>query len=363
MRNVLILSLVVSNLALFGCQKKAEETAAPPNIASVAVANLNTISAAYNPNSMDSTVAYMGNSDVQIQADPCQGVTDFAVCQANLIREYLRLGKSTVDLLAQLASGIGAALGQVPDGNAGTSDDGKISWNKASSTVWSILARGTGNAPNSYFSVNGSTYTLKFDNSVSLTGPDSGQADAVVTFTDENNWTVDVFYSKTECVATDVGAPSKVQIRMAREAGLWKGKAMLYAPRFEAPGETVTCATASGTHQLAMFTDFVGNDESSKAALYLIPATNNDLSTIGNFDLMDFCTNFAAYCGGMGEPTAMFLASYPNNWCTTGPNIAPTWNSNCPTNAVVSAATFSAATNWIVPDTLRVKTVTLPTGL
>lgn len=357
------LCLFVITLLTLSCSKKADETASSSNIATAVVSNLTNISANYNPNSLDSATSFVDSNGVQVYADPCQGVTDFAICQSNLIREYLKIGKNTVDTLAELAGAIGGALGQVPDGNAGTSEDGKISWSKTSSSVWSILSRGTLSQSEAYFSVNDTTYTLKIDQSVDVADPSPMQAEATVTYTDENNWSVDVFFSNTDCSATDVGAPSKVQIKVARTNGLWTGKAMLYAPRFEAPGETVTCGTSAGTHEIAMYTDFVGNDTSTKAALYLIPAATASLATIGNFDLMDFCTNFASYCGGAGEPTGGFLASYPNNWCTTGPGTNPTWGDNCTSNTDVSGASFSNSTDWVMPNALKVKTTTLPTSL
>lgn len=72
--------------------------------------------------------------------------------------------------------------------------------------------------------------------------------------------------------------------RLERTSGNWKGKAMLYFGRWDSPSASVTCATSSPP-AIAMYTDFVGDDASTKAALYMIPHNNADLSSISNFDL------------------------------------------------------------------------------
>lgn len=360
--NFYITALVVGALAI-SCSKKAEETTASTNIATGVVNNLAQVSAGFSPDSLATSSSYVGSGDLTVQADPCDGVTDFAVCQSNLIREYLRIGKETVDLLGTLAGQIGAALGDLPDGATGTSTDGKISYSKTSSTNWAILSRGLSNNSLAYFSVNGSIYSLKMDGNQSEDDPQPQQAEATVTFTDADNWTVDVYFSNGTCSAVDVGSPSKIHMRISKVNGLWTGKSMLYSPRWEAPGETVTCGTAAGTHEVTLYTDFVGNDTSTKAALYILPAGVNSMAGIASYDLADFCTNFASYCGGAGEPTGGALAAYPNNWCTTGPGTSPTWGDDCTANAAVSGASFSNVSNWTTPADLKVKSVTLPTSL
>lgn len=353
---------LITTLLLTNCQKKEEE-APRENIAAGVVSNLSTISASYTPTSLDSANA----SGVVIKSDPCAGVTDFAVCQSNLIREYLQIGKNVVDTLSQLANSIGSALGKLDDGSTGTSNDGKISWNKSSSTVWSILTYGTGGNSVAYFSVNGGVYTLKMNANNDESDPKDQLLEATVTFNSADDWSVDVFFSNSVCDTGDVGSPSKAHIKLTKSSGLWAGKAMLYVPRWASPGTTLTCATAAGLpgSEITLYTDFVGNDTSTKAALYLIPATENTagIPAIASYDLPDFCTNFASSCGGMGEPTAGALAAYPNNWCTTGAGTSPTWGDNCNTNAPVNAASFSSAALWTTPADLKVKSVTLPPSL
>lgn len=356
--------VLISATALwFGSCQKKEETVATPNIATGVVSNLSTISAGITPASLASNTA----AGVSAQADPCAGVTDFAICQSNLIREYLKIGKQTVDSISQMAGSIGTALGQIADGNSGTSTDGKITWNKTSSTVWSVMARSTvaGN-PYAYFSINGGTYTLKVDAN-NATTPETKQIEATITFTSSADWTVDVFFGNDLCSSTDVGAPSRAHLKLAKANGLWTGKAMLYMPRWQSPGTTLTCATPAGqpASEITMYTDFVGNDTSTKAALYLMPATENtaNLTTIGSFDLADFCTNFGTSCDGTGEPPSAGITAYANPWCTTGAGTNPTWGNDCTSNTAVSAASFSSNTLWTTPANLKTKTVTVPTTL
>ena len=355
---ILFFVTAISVLFFTNC-KKAEETSTP-NIATEVVANLSVISNGYNPVSLQSN----SSASVGAQSDPCANTTDFAVCQSNLIREYLRIGKSTVDLLSELAGNIGAALGEVPDGNAGTSANGKISWNKTSAAVWSVLVRGTGAATTAYFSVNNGVYTLKVDKNFDEDDPSDQQIEAVVTYTSAAAWTVDVYFGNNVCSAIKPEDPSKAHIVLTKGGGLWTGKAMLFVPRWKAPGTTVSCATTGS--EIAMYTDFVGNDESTKAALYLypVPGSASPMGTVSNYEIPDFCTNFPTSCdGGPGELTAGVLTPYPNNWCTTGAGTTPTWSDNCSSNAAVSPAAFSSAAVWTTPYDLKNKSVTMPTTL
>ena len=350
-------------LTVYACKKKDEPTDTT-NIASQVVANLSVISQSYAPTSLQS----VSTSSVAAQSDPCAGVSDFAVCQSILIREYLKIAKSTVDTLSTLAGGIGSALGQVPDGNSGTSGDGKISWNKTNSDVWSILTRGAAAQTLAYFSVNSGTYTLKLNQNVNEDTPADQMIEAIVTFNTSDDWEVDVFFSNGVCDATDVTAPSKAHIKISKAAGLWTGKAMLYAPRWKAPGATSpTCSTIPGIDDVAMYTDFVGNDTSTKAALLILPSTENLVNNItsANYGLPQFCTHWPNSCdGGAGElPNATALNVYPNNWCTTGAGTNPTWGDDCTSNTAVSAASYSAPANWTTPAILKTKTVSMPSSL
>lgn len=331
------------------------------NIASQVVANLTTVSQDMVPTSLESSSASV--LSLRPLSDPCEGETNFAVCQSNLIRAYIQLGKAMVDTMTQITSTVGQQLGQVADGQSGTSTNGRISFEKIDSQNWEVLFRTLGGDSVAHTSVAGSVYNLAFDQRNDNSDPQDIRLQAQVTYTDANTWTVDVFMINDECDATDPGAPSRLHLKLGKSNGLWTGKAMLYAPRWNAPGETVTCATSAGTHEIAMYTDFVGNDASTKAALYMIPASVNNLGSIGDYDLSDFCTNFAGYCGGAGEPTAGFLAAYPNNWCTTGPSTNPTWGDNCSANATVSGASFSNSTLWVTPSALKAATITLPTSV
>ena len=357
-KNKMIISTVLVFLIVaIACTKKAEETTESTNIATEVVANLASISANYAPPSLTS-------SAVMIQSNPCEGVTDFAVCQSNLIREYNKIGKEAVDATSSIVNVLGQALGNVPDGNSGTSEDGKISWSKSSSLLWSVLFRGASNQAQTYVSINNGVYTIKSNKNVDATDPKDEQIEITVTFTTSENWNVDVYFGNNVCDSADPKGPSKAHLKVGLANNLWTGKAMVYTPRWEAPGAaTVTCATTAGVSELAMYTDYVGNSTSSKASLYMIPLSAPDLNTIGNYDLMDFCTNFGSSCGGVGQPTSGFLSSYPNPFCSTGPSTAPTWGNSCPSNSAVTAASYSSSSLWVTPSVLKAYSVTVPTAL
>ncbi|MBX9698380.1 MAG: hypothetical protein K2X74_03030, partial [Acetobacteraceae bacterium] len=299
-KSYLLLAVVSTGLIFSGCKKKEEATNS--NIATEVVQNLGVISANYTPDSLSSA----SSSSLSAQSnDPCAGVTDFAVCQSNLIREYIRIGKDSVDAISSLASQLGGALGQIPDGNSGTSIDGKVSWNKTSEKVWSIISRNASNATIAYFSVNNGVYTLKIDENNADAGPLDRQIEATITYNSEADWSVDVYFGNGVCDAAKPTDPSKAHIKMSKTAGLWNGKAMLYVPRWQTPGGSApTCATTAGSNDIAMYTEFVGNDVSTKAALYLIPSTEASVGNItnANFSLPQFCTQFASACGnGPGQ--------------------------------------------------------------
>lgn len=350
---VLTIGAVVAFITV-SCNKKAEETPVT-NIATEIVANLNSISTNYAPPSLTS-------SAVTVQSNPCEGVTDFAVCQSNLIREYNRIGKEAVDATSTIVNALGQALGNLPDGNSGTSEDGKVSWNKTSSAVWSVLFRGVGNAPVTYVSINNGVYSVKHDKNVDETEASDQQIEITVNFTNSETWNVDVYFGNNVCDTTDPKGPTKAHLKVGLANNLWTGKAMLYTPRWEAPGAAaVTCA--SGLSEIAMYTDYVGNSTSSKASLYLIPLSAPNLNTIANYDLPDFCTNFVSSCGGGGQPTSMGLVTYTNPFCSTGPSAAPTWGDSCTSNTAVSGASYSSASLWVTPSALKTYTVTVPTSL
>lgn len=348
---VLILSLALIN----NCKKK-EEAAPPTDVLGAQVGtNLSVVAAGMIP----APLATLSSSSVTQQADPCANTNDFAVCQSNLIREYLKIGKSTVTTISSIVTAAGNALGGIADGSSGTSADGKISWNKGSSSSWSILAKGANSAPYLYVSVANNVYTLKVDASVAETNPSSFKAEATVTFTDDATWDVDVFFYNDSCSSSDPTAPSRINIKIAKANGLASGKSMIYAPRWKKANATVTCS--SGGSALAMYTEFVSNDTSAKANLYLAPA-DASFSSPSTWDLIKVCTNFTGVCDVTGGPGSSGLtqAAFGNPFCTTGSGA--TFNNSCPTNAAVNSAAFSG-TSWVNPSTLSTKTVTVPSSL
>jgi hypothetical protein len=227
-----------------------------------------------------------------------------------------------------------------------------------------VLVRGTGGNTAAYFSVNNGVYTLKVDKNFDEEEPADQQIEAIVTYVSAASWTVDVFFGNNVCDPAKPKDPSKAHIILSKGSGLWTGKAMLYVPRWEAPGTTVSSCSPSSPAEVTLYTDFVGNDASTKAALYIYPATEAAMGTVANFDIPDFCTNFATSCdGGLGELTPSIVDDYPNNWCTTGAGTAPTWGNNCTSNSVVSAASYSNASLWTPPVSLKNKSVSLPPSL
>lgn len=298
--------------------------------------------------------------DAVQQQNPCSGVPNFAVCQLNSAVQYLKIGKTIADNIVSIAAEIGKTAGDVPDSNSGTTQDGKISWNKTSEAVWSVLQRGAGGAPLTYISMNNGVYVFKYNANVESAAPTDLQIEAHFNFTDSNTWTADIYSGNNVCSPLQPEAPTKTVYKLTRAAngpGLWTGKAMMYFPHWQRPGAaTVTCATNS---EVAFYSDFAGNPTSTKSAIYLIPATLTTLASAAVYGLNNFCTNFSTLCGGTGQPTSGALGGFTNNYCRPGSN-SVVWANNCTGNLTVEPAPFLADGQWIAPSDLKIKTVTLP---
>lgn len=305
------------------------------------------------------------------QLNPCSSAADFATCQTNSSVQYLNILKSAMNTMAIVTASIGQDIdsdhGELRGSDAGSTKNGKITWNKASSTVWSVIKRGTGNATVAYISANSGTYVFKYDGNNLESNPVNVRIEANVIFTNANAWSVSLLDLETNCDTAKPQAPSKsayVITRADTPAGLWTGKAMFYFPRWQAPGAAaVSCATASGSSESGLYADFTGNRDSTKAAIYIAPTSVSAFTTPGTYSLNNFCNFFGSSCGGAGQPTAPALAPNQNPYCALALPYSVTWGNTCPTNAAITGATFASDGLWIAPSDLKVRAITMPSTL
>ena len=319
--------------------------------------NLSTISAAFNPPSYD----------VSQQSNPCNGVTDFAVCESNSAVQYLAIGKTAVAVASNVINAIGQTVGEIPDNNSGITADGKIQWNKTSRTVWTAIQKGTGGNPVAHITSNSGVYVFKYNATYSETSPRNLQIEGTFNFSDSSSWTADLYVVNGVCDSAQPQAPSKSHFRVTRSPvgiGLWAGKAMHYFPRWQIPGATVVnCAQAAGISESTLYSDYTGDSVSTKAAIYVIPASVTPLTIPTGYGLPNFCNYFPSACGGSGQPNAGALSINQNNFCSTTQPLSLTWNNNCPTNATVAPAPFASDSLWTAPADLETYSITVPSVL
>ncbi|MGK5088451.1 hypothetical protein WDW86_12905 [Bdellovibrionota bacterium FG-2] len=277
-------------------------------------------------------------------------------------------------MTAQVVDNVGTNLTGIADGASGTAtDNGQvISYSKTTATKYSVLVKNSAGVPYLYVDMDGANFNLKmaFDGMPADAGavgsaPVAGTFQFSGTYTDETHWSVTAYMAGMECSSTDVAAPGSVMIKMAREGTLWKGKAMMYNPRWV--GQGLTCSTTpSDSTGITMYTDFVANDAAAKAKVFLMSRAETSLADIDSFSFPNLLATYSANPGlqdMFGQ--AGSLAAYANPFCNSAASLtSATWNSDCTgVDSAIAAASFMAATEWIAPKTFSESTLTIPSSL
>lgn len=348
-----IVSMVAALIFTLQSCNKTESTNTSSNFASTVATNLQTISDNFTPDSLAS--ASTSSSVHDLDENPCTGTNGLIDCQPNLLKLYLSVSKDQLGMVKQIVSEIGTNLGQLDDGASGTvSETGMtINYSKTDSDTWSVtLINNVSSNTAAYVSVDGSAYTLEIDFSEADDDSASvGKYQALVNFTNGNTWDLTATMVGAACSDDDVRAPQNVKIRMEKASGLWKGKAMLYHPRWAEFSPDPTCSsTPSDTNGLNMFSDYVGDNTVAKMNVYMLKRTRA-ANEITAHPLSDICSEYAiCSSGSIGVETP---ASYPNSACILASNGDATWNTDCSTEAPasdVSSASFGSSSDWIAPS-------------
>lgn len=353
---------------LLSCDKKEDEetktteaTEAPG--LTTTTSNITTVSQKMVPGSL------VIPTELHLNGDPCQGLSFFA-CQPNLLKLYLSMGKGMVDNSNAIITQIAPGLAQLP-GKKGkiTSDDGaSVDYDITSATVYRLLISST-TGPFISLDVNGNVYRIQLDSSNSP-DEDQGEGDGggpakietQITYTDENTFSVNLLLNGMACKPDDVQAPGAIGIDIQYANGVAQGKAMMYLPRWMGNNSCETEPTADS--KAFIYTDFVGDDSNTTAALYLMKNSVSSVDVFPDWEIADFCSNYADQCNNgyaFGMPVKIEDA-FKNNFCVTQDDTE--WGKTCSSESpLISTPTYSASTLWTVPSQFEAKSITLPTSL
>lgn len=346
-----VMAALVIVITAVSCGKKSESTSAnsDPTITAVVVANLNTVGTSYSPDSLKSSTG------VKLMADLCAG-TDLFGCQPRLIKEYIFFSKQLLAAVRMMMEGVGKGLGHLADGAKGTvtvSDlpQTSIIYKKISDTVYDVIMVNTTSTDTFLdISVNGNVYSLKwnFERTPSALKnadtPTQGSLDAVVTYTDANNWTSNIAFLGMACNVLEPRAPERIRIIMSKSNSMWSGKAMLYNGRWAYDDNVVSCnSTENDLRSMNLYTDFVGNQTAAKAKVYMMRRSVSNFNNDETYALSNFLNTY-------NTGWSINLSAYSNPFCTTGPtNI--TWNNECSgTSSDVASASFGLVSDWVQPN-------------
>ena len=300
---------------------------------------------------------------------PCAGTEGFFDCQPNLLKLYLGMGKSMVTMSKQLVAAVGPSLSQLPAPSSGTvsqtAGDGNIQsidYHVSSASEFSILLH-TALGPLLELDVAGNIYTIRGDTSKSADGG-AAKLSAVITYNDENNFTVDLKLVGMECKADDIRAPQNIAIKIQVKDGVWQGKSMLYLPRWLVAEGTTCSFEPNDTSRMFFYSDFVGDDSQSTISIYFIPPTVTSSEQFADYPASEFCTNFAHSCMGtygFGDPNP--VSSYKNPACVSAAGTS-SWGAPCvSTQTPISTPTYSSSSEWLLPLDMERLTVDVPETL
>ena len=328
-------------------------------------ANINVIAANLQPESL---VIDPGASD-----NPCVSSDGVFDCQPALLKLYVDLAKQMVDLIEQVVTDISTDLvnANINPGDSGAvtvTSNGEtllIYYSVTSFSNYQILIKNYLDVSISHVTVNSSNINVVTDLALLTGSQASGILDVKINYTDQSNFDVDVALVDIDCDPVDVHAPQNMLIKIGNSAGVLKGKAMMYLPRWLFSDlNPLTCADEPTVASKAtLYTDFVGDVSNTSAAIFIMPTTVSVIADIPNYPGSSFCTNFPAWClAGFGLGDVNPVSSYANNFCITNTNA--TWNMACNSSVTdIATPNYSASSNWISPADFASLVATVPNNL
>lgn len=359
--------------SLTHCDKKEEEVEEVPATTSETATfstdttstNIATVETGMIPGSLAVPTAAL-----KLEGNPCDGTDGFFDCQPNLLKVYLEMGKNMVKMVGGVVTNLGPGLEKLGVGAKGSLeiDDGeefnKVEYDITSSTEYKILLHAVA-GPALYLNVKDARYEIvaSLDNM-----PDSdkgGLLRSVIEYTDDTHFTVDTAMSTDDCDPTDVRAPQDFHMIISRAGDLWKGKSMLFMPRWAISGTPTCDMEPTDTSKMGFYTDFVGDDELATASIYFVPYTATSLAQIDTFAVSKLCDNWSGLCNsgyGFGDPNP--VSSYGNAFCVDKAASTTTWNAACDSaESDIATPTYSDASLWDLPTEIETPAITMPESL
>lgn len=373
-----IAAWVVIGFGLSQCEKKAtdEEETPASTTTSTEPSTFSTTTTSTNISAVESgmipgSLAVPASTGLKLQgSNPCAGTNGFFDCQPNLLKVYLGMGKNMVSMVSQIVTNVGPAIEKFGAGAKGSvemdagDDFSKIDYDITDSANFKILMHVTA-GPALYLSVADGHYEVIADIGLMPDADKGGKLHSVIEYTDDTHFTVATNFFTEDCDPTDVRAPQNFDMNIARAGDVWKGKAMLYMPRWATAGDPTCDMVPTDTSKLGFYTDFVGDDAVSTASIYFIPYTTTSLASIETFAVSNLCSNWSGLCNnGYGFGDSSPVSSYGNAFCIDKAASSTTWKSACSsTNTDISTPVYSDASNWKLPSEVANPTITMPTAL
>ncbi len=366
-------------------QDEGSVTSEPEGFSEETVTKMNSVSSSFIPTSMATSsvsASIQGSADGSFSSesgseDPCEG-TDLFGCQPRLVKLYLSLTKEmfdgSIDMLEELSDG----LGQIEDGASGVElvDNKTLHYSKTSSTIWSLLFEGDSGVFVD-IAANDGVYTIKLD-MAKMPPEDNVDGDQVqleieVDYTSDTIWGVQLTMIDPECNPDDPQAPQKIRILMDRNAAIYTGKAMLYSPRWAyfSEGEPTCASAADDARGMNLYTDFVANNTAAKVKVHMMKRTVSDVSNLDPYAMNNMCNSYFGEVGAADAAACVTaflgegwdLTSYPNPFCTTGPNDVD-WGTNCVGTADnIAIHEYGSADDWMPPSTFYQYNITFRSSL
>lgn len=323
-----------------------------------------TISNGFVPQSLAYS-STQGSSQIHAaESGPCTGVEGgFIGCQPVLLRLYINLSKTLFNSSRQAIAEVSTYLGDLK-GGSGSVQDGSITfyYNKTSGSKYSVLGKNAQGAAFMYITVSENNYTVKMDfgnlpqemQDQGDSSPSGSKFEMAFSYTAETAWNLTATMAGMACQADDVSAPGTLRLMISRSGSLWKGKAMMYNPRFNQNSCDVTPTDETG---MCIYTDYVADDVAGKANVFVMHPTVADVNEItdASYGISTLCTTSPSVCNSQ---------SLKNPFCNPTQTMIGLWDNTCTDNSsAVSESAFGAATEWTTPRVLSEFGISLPDGL
>ncbi len=362
MKSLLFIFIAFLAVMLSQCSK----TSSSSGVSGV-LTNLSIILSNYTPDSLS-------YSSARLQSEgPCEGYNLFS-CQPVLLRLYIDMQKMILTMAKEIVNHTQQKIDSVPDGSEETGvtvpNGMTLDYKKTTSSKFSILLK-KDSTPVLYLDVDGNNYTIKTNVNVMSEGQRPGMLEASIVYESETSWTAAVLLANMGCDYSDVQRPDVMKIIMTRNADLWKGKAMMYNPRWLVVNPT--CETEI-TDDIAMnfYTDFVADSAAAKANVYMMKRTVTSVDSITNYGFNALCTNGTIptlICNsnnvfGVSGKLSDGIVVYVNPFCNPDTTDIAEWSNTCSSySQTVSDAEFGSSSDWIIPSGLFNLSVVVPESL